>query len=239
MNVKKYLKKKAQEDLASVQTDRDREVLQRLQNSVVEEPPPKKRNLKWLWAIPSGAVALAVAAVLIVELVPSPGNDVGGLLPPPGGNKYEDANLVQEISDITELSNALTNLTLHFTDEQTITVAKFSDSLSGDELYYVLSIDVSSMEAVYRMRFLIVVNDNYDYDKFTMEGDILTATYTDYSVTYQQQIAPDPDFGVNMIECSAKIDSAKYEMYVLVYQEYALENGMFLTVINNLLEFHD
>ena len=232
---------KAQADLQSVQTESDQEVLQRLKNSVVEEPPQKRRNLQWLWAIPSGVVACAVTAVLLVELLPRPGSDIGGLVPPPnsdsGNVKYEEMNFEQADSDIYELSNALTNLTLHFTENQTVDVVKTSDSLSGDALYYVLSIDESSMEAVYSMRFLIVVNDNYDYDKFKLEGEAITQIYPDYAITYTQRITPDPDFGLNLIESSAKIESAKYKMYVLQYQEYSLENGMLLTVINNMLDF--
>lgn len=218
--------------MKSVQTDRDQEVLQRLKNSVVEEPPKARRNLKWLWAIPSGAVAVAVATVLIVELVPAPGGDLGGI-------KYDENNVVQEFSDLTELSNSLTNLTLHLTEDQAVEVTKASDSVSGDDLYFVLAIEESSQDASYSMRFLIVVNENYDYDKFEIDEKFITQSYSDYSITYYQEITPDSDFGINTVECSAKIDSAKYEMYVLKYQEYSLENGTFLTVIDNMLEFHN
>ena len=238
MNVKKFLKKKAQADLQSVQSENDQAVLQRLKNAVTGENPKTKRNRKWLWAIPSGALACAVAAILIVELVPHPGNDIGGSDPNSGGVKYEERNLEQTLSDISELTNALTDLTLHFTEYQSVGVVKFYDSVSGDDLYFVLTIDESSMEAMYSMRFLIVVNDNYEYDKFNMEGEAITETYPDYSITYTQRITPDPDFGLNLIESNAQIENAKYEMYVVKYQEYSLENGTLLTVINNMLEFH-
>ena len=249
MNVKKYLKKKAQEDLQSLQTEHDQEALQLLKDSVAEKAPQKKRNLKWLWAIPSGALACAVAAVLIVELVPFPNKDGGGVVPPPpsidsgdagsdsGEIRYDEINFVQENSDLTELSNALTNLTLHFTENQSVDVAKTSDSLSGDELYYVLTIDENSMEAMYNMQFLIVVNDHYDYKDFEVNEDFVTETYADYSITYLKKITPDS--GLNMITGSAKIESSKYEMYVLSYEEYSLENGMLLTVVNRMLEFHE
>ena len=239
MNAKKFLKKKAQEDLESVQTDSDREVLMRLKNSVTKEAPKKRRNLKWLWAVSSGAVACAVAAILIVELVPFPSNDIGETVPPSDSIKYEDANFVQELSDFSEVSNALSNLTLHLTENQVVDVVKTSDSVSGDELYYVLNIDESSMDAVYSMRLLIVVNDNYDYDKFSMEGEVFNRTYPDYTISYTQKIITDPDIGLNTIAGGAKIENAKYEMYVLQYQEYSFEDGIILTVINNMLDFHD
>ena len=229
MKVKKFLKKRAQEDIESVQTDTDQEILQRLKNSVAEEKLPARRNLKWLWTIPSGAVACAVAAVMIVELVPFSGSDLGGA-------RYDEMNFEHTDSDLFELSNALTNLTLHFTENQAVSVVKTSDSISGDAIYYALTVDESSMEAVYSMRLLIVVNENYDYDSFEMEGTFVTETYSDYSITYRQQITNDA--GVNLVQCRAQIDSAKYEMYVLDYREYSFDNGTFLTVINNILDFH-
>ena len=230
MNVKKLLKKKAQEDIKSVQTDTDQEVLQRLKNSVAEEKPKVRRNLKWLWAIPSGAVAFAVAAVLIVELAPFPGSN-------PGNIRYEDANFEHVDSDYSELSNALTNLTLHVTEDQEISVVRTFDSLSGDDLYYILSVTENSMDAIYNIRLLIVVNEHYDYNSFAMEGTFTTETYPDYSITYKQWITTDPDLGLNTIGANAKIEDAKYEMYVVSYEEYSFGDGMFLTVINNLLDF--
>ena len=230
MNVKKFLKKKAQEDLESVRSDADQEILQRLKNAVVEEPPKQRRNLKWLWAIPSGAVALTVATVLIVELVPFPNQDSGGV-------RYDEVNVEHVDSDFSELSNALTNLTLQVTEQQEISVVKYYDSLSGDDLYYVLNVAENSMEAMYSTRLLIVVNENYDYSSFEITDDFKTETYSDYSIIYRQQTTNDT--GVNLIQCRAQIDNSKYEMYVLTYEEYSVDNGMFLTVINNLLDFHN
>ena len=232
MNVKKFLKQKAQADLESVRSDVDQEILQRLKNAVVEEPPKKRRNLKWLWAVPSGAVALTVAAVLIVELVPFPNQDSGGV-------RYDEVNVEHVDSDFSELSNALTNLTIQVTEQQEISVVKYYDSLSGDDLYYVLNVAENSMEAMYSTRLLIVVNENYDYTNFVVTDEFITSTYSDYAITYKQIITTDPDIGANLITCNAKIDHARYEMYVLMYEEYSVDNGMFLTVINNLLDFHN
>ena len=230
MNVKKYLKQKAQEDIKSLQTDKDQEILQRLKNSVAEEPPKKRRSLKWLWAIPS-AVAFTVAAVLIVELVPFPNNDSGGV-------RYDEVNFVHVNSNMSELSNSLSGLTLHVTDTQNISVARTYDSLSGDNLYFTLSV---AENLIYSLELRIVVNENYDHEDFIITDEFKTASYPDYTITYKLQITPYPDFdGLNIITCTAaKIDNAKYEMYVMNYEEYAVDDGTFLTVINNLLDFHN
>ena len=232
MNVKKYLKQQAQKDLQALRTDRDEEFLQRLKDSIEERAkeraPKTKHNKKWLWAIPSGALACAVAAILIVELVPFPNNGLGD-------PKYEKANFVQADSNIVELSNALTNLTLNFTEDQTVDIAKISDSVSGDELYYALTIDENSSTAFYSMRVMIVVNNKYHYDKFKIEDDFVKETYSDFSIIYRQQVTNDS--GVNLIQSRAQIDNANYDVYVLEYTEYSLGDGMFLTIINNMLDF--
>jgi hypothetical protein len=234
MNVKKYLKQQAQKDLQALRTDRDEEFLQRLKDSIEESAkeraPKTKHNKKWLWAIPSGALACAVAAILIVELVPFPNNGLGD-------TKYEEANFVHSDSDIIELSNALTNLTLNFTEDQTVDIAKITDSVSGDELYYALTIDDNSSTAFYSMRVMIVVNNKYHYDKFKIEDDFATEIYSDYSVIYRQQISVDVDTGLNVIEGSAKLVNTKYEIYVLTYKEYSFDNGMLLTIIDNTFDF--
>lgn len=46
MKVKRYLKKRAQEDLKSIETDSDRELLQRLKNSVVKKHTRKEGVMK-------------------------------------------------------------------------------------------------------------------------------------------------------------------------------------------------
>lgn len=231
MNIKKYLKEQAKKDIESLRTERDEEFLQQLKDSIEAKAHPKKRNMKWFWAIPSGALVCAVATVLIVELVPFPNNDLGDV-------KYEETNFKQETSDNSELSKAVTDLTLSFTEEQEVGIMKIFDSVSGDELYYELTIDENSEQAIYSMKLVIVVNDNYDYSGFEIDEEYTTEAYSGYSIIYKQQIRIDPDTGLNMIEGSAKIDNTKYEIYVLNYEEYSFDNGMFLTVINNMIDFN-
>ena len=101
MNVKKYLKKQAQQDLKDLETDSDREFLVRLKESVAEKPKPK-RNKNWLWAIPSSVAVCA--AILVGTLVPLSGG---------GDIKYDDKDLVRVDSDLTELSGALKKLKVH------------------------------------------------------------------------------------------------------------------------------
>ncbi len=75
----------------------------------------------------------------------------------------------------------------------------------------------------------IDINDKSDRINYVKE------TYSDFSIIYRQQVTNDS--GVNLIQSRAQIDNANYDVYVLEYTEYSLGDGMFLTIINNMLDF--
>lgn len=226
MNIKRYLKQQAKEDLKNSETEEDRAFLQRLKDSVPEQPP-KKQSRRWLWAVPSVA-ACAVAVVLTVVLVPFPGKNGGT-------SEYEEANFVQVDSDFSSLSSALNKLTVCLTPDQSVEVDRTYDSVSGDDLFYTLTVDVSSASALYSLTARIVVNEKYEFDFFNVTEDFITETYASYSVAYFQTV--EPGTGLNLVKCSAKISGADYDIYVIKYEEYSLDNGTFLTVIGNLFRF--
>ena len=229
MNVKKFLKKESKADLRSLETEEDREFLKQLQDSVSEKPP-KKRSRHWLWAVPSAAAACVVAVVLIVEYVPfsnGGSNDI----------KYQAKDFVLTDSDMTELSGVLDHLTIQTNETQRIGVQRTYDSVSGDNLFFTLFVDESSSNALYNSEFVIVVNDKFDFEELQITDSFVTETYPTYTVNYSQEVIPDSETGLNLVRCSAKIESAHYEIYVIKYEEYSLADGMFLTVLNNLFTF--
>ncbi|MBD5636452.1 MAG: hypothetical protein HDP28_01340 [Clostridia bacterium] len=226
MNVKKYLKKQAKEDLKALETDSDREFLARLKESVAENPKPK-RNKNWLWAIPSSVAVCA--AILVGTLVPlSGGSDI----------KYDDLNFVQAKSDLTEFVGASKGLTVQFTEGQTVEVKRTYDSVSGDDIYYTLSINETSVNAYYTLEARVIVNKKYEFKNFVIDEDYDTKIYAHYSIIYKQDVTVDTDTGVNLVTCNAKIDKLKYDIYVTNYEELSIENGSFLTVIANLFDFN-
>lgn len=229
MNVKKFLKKESNEDLRSLETESDRALLAQLKDSVAEPTKPKRRK-RWLWAIPSSVAACAVAVVLIVHFALFPGID-------PDKIKYETANSVQVESNLAELSRALTNTTVHISDYQTVKIQRIYDSVSSDDLFYALSIDEESENALYKLTANIIVNKNYEFDEFEITDDYTIQTYSNYTVRYIQEISLDPNTGLNLVQCNGKIESEHYEIYIMNYEEYSLENGTFLTVIDNLFTF--
>lgn len=229
MNVKKYLKKRAEEDLSKLETEEDRAFLQQLKDMVEEKPPEKMRNRQWLWAIPSAAAACAVAAVLIVELVPFPDgtDDV----------KYSEVNFVQVQSDFAELTAALDGLTVRTTEDQIVDVQRTYDSVSGDNLFYTLSVNENSENAYFELTASIVVNEKYEFNDFNVNEDFATETYANYSVSYTQRVIPDSSSGLNQVQCNAEITGGNYRIYVTRYEEYSVADGTFLSVIGNLFDF--
>lgn len=229
MNVKKFLKKESNEDLRSLETESDRALLAQLKGAVAASAKPKRRK-RWLWAIPSSVAACAVAAVLIVHFALFPGID-------PGKIKYDAMNFVRIDANITELSERLPNLTVNTSIDQLVGVQKTYDSVSGDDLFYTLSVDEESEYALYKLAARIIVNKNYEFDEFEITDEYVTNSYSNYSVKYWQRITVDPDTGLNLVQCNGKIESEHYEIYIMNYEEYSLENGTFLTVIDNLFTF--
>ena len=224
MNVKKYLKKESQKDLLALETEGDRAFLAQLKESVTEPPKPK-RNKRWLWAIPSVA-ACAVAVVLIVEFVPFP-----------SAVRYEKANFMQTDSSMTELSEVLTDITVCTNPEQTVKIQKTYDSVSGDDLFYTLIINEESDRVLFYTEARIVVNKNYEFDEFNITDEFVTETYSNYSVSYKPIITEDSNTGLNLVQCNGKIESKNYDIYIMSYEEYSIENGTFLTVIDSLFDF--
>ena len=229
MNVKKFLKKESTEDLRSLETESDRALLAQLKGSVAEPSKPKRRK-RWLWAIPSSVAACAVAAVLIVHFTLFPGIN-------PGEIKYESQNFVQTDSNLTELSDILTNVAVKITDDQTVRVQRTYDSVSSDNLFFTLVVNESSERALYNITANIIVNKNYKFDEFAITDDYVTSSYSTYSIRYKQIVTPNSDTGLNLVRCNGKIESEHYEIYIMNYEEYSLENGTFLTVIDNLFTF--
>ena len=229
MNVKKFLKKQAKKDLQALETDEDRAFLRQLEDIAEKNARAKKRNLNWLWAIPSCALAGGVAAILLV-----------GLLPPavgPDEIKYIEANFESVDSDMAAFSAAAKNLTVNLTADQTVTVSRTYDQASGDDLYYTLRIAETTETVFVNLDLLVVVNERYDYDDFQITESFVTETVSDFSVTYRQIITANSDVGLNLIQCKGKIEKPNFEIYVLNYEEYAFDEGSFLSYLDRLLNF--
>ncbi len=227
MNVKRYLRKQAQEDLKALETEGDREFISQLMETVGERHAPKpKRNKNWLWAIPS---ATAVCAAVLV----------GTLVPWTGEIKYEDKYFVDEVTTIETLADALNGLDIHISEDQDVSVKKTYDSVSGHDLYYTMLVSEFTETVDYAIETRIIVNEKYEFEDFVLDDSFVTQDCGHYSVYYKQEFTEDyTNTGLNSVQGTAKIDGLKYEIYVTSYKESTLGSGMFLNVIAGLFDYN-
>ncbi len=209
-----------------METEGDREFISQLMETVGERHAPKpKRNKNWLWAIPS---ATAVCAAVLV----------GTLVPWTGEIKFEDKYFVDEVITIETLADALNGLDIHISEDQAVVVKKTYDSVSGQDLYYTLSVSESTETAYYAIHTRIIVNDKYEFEDFVLDDSYVMQDCGHYSVDYKQEFTEDSQTGLNSVRGTAKIDGLKYEIYVTNYDEFTLGSGMFLDVIAGLFDFN-
>lgn len=226
MNVKRYLRKQAQEDLKALESEGDREFISQLMETVGERHAPKpKRNKNWLWAIPS---ATAVCAAVLV----------GTLVPWTGKIKYEDKNFVNEVTTIETLADALNGLDIHISENQEVFVKKTYDTVSGHDLYYTMLVSEFTETVDYAIETRIIVNEKYEFEDFVLDDSFATQDCGHYSVYYKQEFTEDPQTGIKSVRGKAKIDGLKYEIYVTSYKESTLGSGMFLNVIAGLFDYN-
>lgn len=226
MNVKRYLRKQAQEDLKALESEGDREFISQLMETVGERHAPKpKRNKNWLWAIPS---ATAVCAAVLV----------GTLVPWTGEIKFEDKNFVNEGTTIETLADALNGLDIRISEDQDVSVKKTYDSVSGHDLYYTMFVSEFTEAVDYAIETKIIVNEKYEFEDFVLDDSFATQDCGHYSVYYKQEVAEDPQTGIKSVRGKAKIDGLKYEIYVTSYKESTLGSGMLLNVIAGLFDFN-
>lgn len=226
MNIKRYLRKQAQEDLKALESEGDREFISQLMETVGERHAPKpKRNKNWLWAIPS---ATAVCAAVLV----------GTLVPWTGKIKYEDKNFVNEVTTIETLADALNGLDIHISENQEVFVKKTYDTVSGHDLYYKMLVSEFTETVDYAIETRIIVNEKYEFEDFVLDDSFATQDCGHYSVYYKQEFTEDPQTGIKSVRGKAKIDGLKYEIYVTVYDEFTLGSGMFLNVIAGLFDYN-
>lgn len=226
MNVKRYLRKQAQEDLKALETEGDREFISQLMETVGERHAPKpKRNKNWLWAIPS---ATAVCAAVLV----------GTLVPWTGEIKFENKYFVDEVTTIETLADALNGLDIHISEDQDVFVKKTHDTVSGQDLYYTMLVSEFTETVDYAIETRIIVNEKYEFEDFVLDDSFATQDRGHYSVYYKQEVTEDPQTGIKSVRGKAKIDGLKYEIYVTSYKESTLGSGMFLNVIAGLFDYN-
>ncbi len=224
MNVKKYLKKQAEQDKQEIRDSDNGERLRALQELVTEKP--KKRPALRVW-LPAALSAVASIVVMITCLVVYYTKDDEA--------HYLDTNLIFTVSSLEELNQDLDEFEIQFNPAYSYNVKKTSDKVSGDVLYYFTQIQIP--DSFIALDFVTVCNPNYEYKHFELSGKTTTAQLANYTVTYSSFIETDPQFDFETLKANAEIHKGKESVYVTQYTEILFTpEGSFLEVLQSIVK---
>lgn len=226
MNVKKYLKQKAEQDKQKILDADGGEFLRELQQMVQEKPKKRPRLRVWLPATLSAVASAAVVVTCVVVYAPS-GNE---------HTEYLDNNLITVDSTLEELNKDVKEVDLQIDPAvYSYAVKQTSDSVSGDVLYYLTTIQ--SVDTLIQMDIVTVCNPYYEYKGFSFSETTTSAKFQNYSVTYITRVSADPEFGVNLLSAKAEIHKGDEYIYVTQYSELLLSSdGSFLEVLQSIVK---
>ena len=227
MNIKKRLKEIAKEDRQSLMTEQDKALFDSLGIEFGEIPSPVKVKTLNPKAIISLACVFVAAVTVFLIIYYS--------LMQPSDNYFGDFVVESEQSTISELNSDLVNFTVNLEDKNYYIIKNY-DIISNSSLYYTIQINDRELNLV-EYELLIIVNENYVYDKFKFNDDkIKETTLYNFSLKYTQVITPLEMYeGVNDVSCRAKLEIGVQTLYVVEYRELSLGEGTFLKTLQSII----
>lgn len=222
MNLKKYLKQRAEEDAESLITESDREFCMQLAQNARQIAPKRKRfNL----AAVSSAAAVCLVAVILGITLPL----VLNRQPAVEEIHYKEENVAKTACTIEEVNINTKYFQISQTENIIILPMLNYDSVSGDKLYY--SVSVTTQISVFTL--YIVINENYSYS-FEKYEDLSYGQLAQYSVEYNVERVD----GVMATELKYRgIISVESEtVYIDYTQNFDIGDDAFLDDIQNVLK---
>ena len=223
MNVKRYLKKQARKDQQAIIEADEGKTLRVLG---IDYPAPKQKSRM----IPSilGIAGAAVSIVLIVCIIT--------FYPFQSNVEYIDANFENRTASLTEMNSELHDFTFEVDESvYSIRLARISDRVSNDLLYYTISLN--SYDSLVTMDIVAVCNPNFEYKDFEYSKAPTLKALPLYDVLYDFQTKPDPQFGLDLLSCTAEIDGNRDIVYVRKYQELLVQpEPAFFDIIQTIVK---
>ncbi len=221
MNVKRYLKKQAKQDRLAIMEADGGETLRALG---IEPPKKKPHRAAWIAGAASLAASLAVVLTCVFTLYPFNAQE----------EKYLEENFVTEDSTVEKMNAELHDFLLTFDETACqIAITRTYDSVSGEALYYQLTINRSD-NSLYG-EFYITCNEHYEYPNFTFSLTPIFETLTHYAITYQLESTIHPQYGFETITCKAEIKGTIDCVYITQYDELILDGHTFLDSVQAIV----
>ena len=227
MNIKRYLKKQAEQDKQKILDSDNGEFLHTLQSKI--EPMPSKKRVPlriWLPASLSAVIACVVLVICITVYYPFE----------TGPMEYLDINIINEVSTIEELNKDVKEVNFQIDDAlYTYTVTKASDSISSDVLYYYVTID--NPDAFVQMEIITVCNPRYTYKDLKTPHNPTIVQLPNYKVLYETSTSIHDEFGLEVLHATAEIHKGKESIYITDYSELLLSpSDSFLEILQSIVK---
>ena len=225
MKVKKFLKQQAEKEKQQIIENSDMQAFnlyfEQIGNDEHEKVLPNRS--KWLIGVACLFVAMIVAILSVLFFLSKPSSPV-----------YLDSNFEISDSNVEEMDGDMKEFDFNIDDAlYSVTVQKTSDSVTGDDLYY--RANIYTLDSFINFEFVAVCNENYTYGNFGATDNFTTVELSDYSVTYRQEISHESGTGLDELSAKAIIQKNKESIYIIVYNEYLLDDeGSLLNIIQEM-----
>ena len=231
MNVKKYLKKQAEQDEQEILDADDNEFLDNMKAKIKAKSKHsiKNRNFAKLKIGLPVAAGIAVAATAITCIaVYYPFNS--------GRVEYFEADIADTAATLEDLNRDVKEFDIRIDPSvYTYDIKKKYDRVSGDVLFYTTVID--NRDLFLHMEIIAVCNPNYHYKDFSLSDGAVRAALERYTVDYLPSTTIDPEFGFEEYSTKAKIQKGKEFVYVTQYSELLFEaEDSFFEVLQEIVK---
>lgn len=213
MNVKKYLKKQAEQDEQEILDADDNEFLDNMKAKIKAKSKHSKKNrnfakLKIGLPVAAGIAVAATAITCIAVYYPFNSGRV----------EYFEADIADTAATLEDLNRDVKEFDIRIDPSvYTYDIKKKYDRVSGDVLFYTTVID--NRDLFLHMEIITVCNPNYHYKDFSLSDGAVSAALDHYTVEYLPSKTTDPEFGFEKYSAKAKIQKGKEFVYVTRYSE--------------------
>ena len=175
-----------------------------------------------------GAASVAVSCILIICVVI--------FYPTQSPTIYWDMNFENRASTLTEMNSELHDFTFEVDESvYSIRLSRISDSVSNDILYYTISLN--SYDSLVTMELVAVCNPKFEYKGFEFSRTPTSKSLPLYDILYVFETSPKPQFGLDLLSCTAEIDGNRDIVYVKQYEELLVQpEPAFFDIIQTIVK---
>lgn len=223
MKTEKYLKEKAEEDLNNQKTSR----MEMFGSQFNEQKTSVKSvNRKRKIAVVSGMASFAAACCAVVLCVTFVNRQSGKIT-------YSEANFITEDISLQEVNDCLKCFSMETTGFNNDCVL-VKDSVSGDGIYYSVSLNINDVSRYMNLKFIYVINDNYTYSGLDMY-EFESVVFDDYTINYNK-IQESVDEEYTEYDYVGTVTNGDETIYITNCEQFSMTDDAFFDVIQSVVQ---